>query len=154
MNGKPTRRSFFGKAGAALAAPFVATVALGGELHGKTYVVGRRELLEDVNAIRVLLHDYARRVSAGSQAGPMAGVRRLILDGDSAIEVRANGTATARVPCTVETATPIDGDETVVEMARLQGDGVIRRTERRVLESTYVRRVGVWKIDRVTYSPA
>ena len=147
MNGKRTRRSFFGGAGAALAAPLAATVVFGGELHGKTYVVGRRELLEDINAIRVLLHDYTRRVNAGSQAGPTSGVRSMILDGDTAIEVRANDTATARVPCTVEMATPIDGDETVVEMARLQGDGVIRRNERRVLAGTLVKHHGSWVLE-------
>jgi hypothetical protein len=147
MNGKPTRRSFFGGAGAALAAPFAATVAFGGERAGRSYVVGRREMLEDVNAIRVQLHDYARRVNAGSHTGPAAGVRSITLDGDATIEVRADGTATARVPCTVDTATPIDGDETLVEMARLQGDGVIRGSERRVLAGTLVKHDSNWVLE-------
>jgi hypothetical protein len=128
--------------------PLAATVAFGGEHHGKTYVVGRRELLEDLNAIRVLLNDYTRQVNAGSRPAPAAGVRSITLDGDSAIEVRANGTATARVPCTVETATPIDGDDTVVAMARLQGDGVIRRSEQRVLAGTLVKHDGNWTLEQ------
>jgi hypothetical protein len=48
------------------------------------------------------------------------------------------------VPCVIETATPIDGNETLVEMARQQGDGVVRRAERRVLHSTFVKRDGFW----------
>jgi hypothetical protein len=32
-------------------------------------------------------------------------------------------------------------------MARLQGEGVIRRTEPRVLENRYVKSGGVWKIE-------
>jgi hypothetical protein len=51
------------------------------------------------------------------------------------------------VPCTVDTATPIDGDETLVEMARLQGDGVIRGSERRVLAGTLVKHDSNWVLE-------
>ncbi|HEY9183130.1 MAG TPA: hypothetical protein VIQ99_08020 [Gammaproteobacteria bacterium] len=148
MSGKPTRRSFFGHAGAALATPFAATVALAGERDGAGYVAGRLAALEDANAIRALLQDYAQRVSTGLQAAPAANVRDLRLDANAAVDVAANGTATVCVPCTVETATPIDGHETVVEMARLQGDGVVRRSERRLLAGTLVKRDGTWMLEQ------
>ena len=62
------------------------------------------------------------------------------------ITVAENGTASASVPCVIETATPIDGNETLVEMARLQGDGVVRRAERLALHSTFVKRDGFWHV--------
>jgi hypothetical protein len=48
----------------------------------------------------------------------------------------------------VTTATPIESCGTLVEMARLQGDGVIKRAERQVLTSSFVKRDGAWKIER------
>ena len=60
MNRKPTRRSFFGQAGAALAAPFSATAAFAGELEGKSFVVGSRAAFDDANAIRVLQPAWQR----------------------------------------------------------------------------------------------
>ena len=123
MNGgiydRRTRRSFFGSA-ALLAA------------------------LEDANSIRALLRDWARGVVAGVAAAPVANICGFTLDADVSITVADNGTATASVPCVVETATPIDGNETLVEMARLQGDGVVRRAERRVLHGSFVKRDGRW----------
>ncbi len=49
----------------------------------------------------------------------------------------------------METATPISGEGTLIEMARLQGDGMIKRSERRVLYGSFVKRNGIWTIDRV-----
>jgi hypothetical protein len=36
-------------------------------------------------------------------------------------------------------------------MAREQGEGVLRRSEKRVLVSTYVKVSGTWKIDRLAW---
>jgi len=136
MKRTTTRRTFFGGA-AVLAAPLAATAAVASD-----DVAARLAALEDANAIRALLQDWAQR---GEHA---ANVRRVTLDADAVIAVAANGTATVRVPCTVETATPIDGDETPVAMARLQGDGVVRRSERRVLASTFFKRNGIWNLEQ------
>lgn len=158
MNRKPTRRSFFGQAGAALAAPFAATAAFAGEIKGKTFVVGSRAAFDDANAIRVLQHRYARFVSTANRAALAASfddpahvavdqrVQSVVVDGDDKIEISTDGTATARVPCTVTTATPIESCGTLVEMARAQGEGFVTRTDRRVLRGTFVKRDGVWKI--------
>ena len=48
-------------------------------------------------------------------------------------------------------ATPIDGCGTLVEMARLQGDGLVERSERRVLVSSFVKRDGVWKFENAEF---
>jgi hypothetical protein len=135
-----TRRSFFGSA-ALLAAPLTAgTAVASGDL------AARLAALEDANAIRALVRDWARGVVAGVAAAPAANVYGLTLDDDVSITVADDGTATASVPCVVETATPIDGNETLVEMARLQGDGVVRRAERRVLHGSFVKRDRSWHI--------
>jgi hypothetical protein len=136
-----TRRRFFGGA-AILAAPLSAGAAAGDDL------TARLAALEDANTIRAVLQGWAQNVSAGKLRGPAANIRSLKLDSDLSVSVAANGTATARVPCLVETATPIDGDETLVEMARQQGDGVVRRSERLVLAGTLVKHGGIWILER------
>ena len=158
MNGKRTRRSFFGHAGAALAAPLATTVAFAGERDGAMFVYGRLATLQDANAIRVLHRRYARLVNAGrgeplaalfadpSKVSVDAHVRSVVVDGDDMIEISNDGTAKARLPCIVTTATPIESCGTLVEMARLQGDGFVTHTGRRVLSGTFVKRDGVWKI--------
>jgi hypothetical protein len=39
-------------------------------------------------------------------------------------------------------------------MARMQGDGVLRRTEQRRLEGSYVKIDGIWKIARTAFRAA
>jgi hypothetical protein len=72
------------------------------------------------------------------------------------IEVSADGaTASATLPCVVETETAIEGaGDTLIEMARAQGEGVLRRTERAVLETTCVKPGGTWKIVAARLRPA
>ena len=137
-----TRRRFFGGA-AALAAPLATGAAVAGD-----DLAARLAALEDESTIRAVLRGWAQDVSAGKLTASVANIRSLTLDSDLSVSVAANGTATARVPCIVETATPIDGDETLVEMARQQGDGVVRRSERRVLASTLVKHGGIWILER------
>jgi hypothetical protein len=142
MKGSTTRRRFFGGA-AALAAPLAATTAVASD-----DLAARLAALEDANTIRALLRDWARDVNAGKVAAPAANIHGLTFDADAAISVAENGTATASVLCTVQTATPIGGDETLVEMARQQGDGVLRRSERRVLAGTLVKHGKIWILER------
>jgi hypothetical protein len=161
INGRGTRRSFFGHAGAALAAPLAATAALGGERDGCGYGVGRLAALENMNAIRALQQRYVRLVGTGNgeamaalfadrtRAAVDEHVRSLVPVGDDTIAIFSDGTATARVPCTATIATPIESWGTLVEMARLQGEGFVTRSERRTLATTFVRRDGSWKIERV-----
>lgn len=163
--GKPaTRRSFFGRAGAALVAPLAATPVARDDASGT--LAARVAELEDVNAIRMLQRAFARSVSSGSGdewaalfAEPAAahvepGIRRIAIDalgeGDL-VELQGDGKAVAHSHCTVESAVPIDSTCTLVEMARLQGEGVIRRTERRLLEIACVKRDGDWKIAQAVF---
>jgi hypothetical protein len=161
VNNRGTRRSFFGHAGAALAAPLAATAAFAGEHDGAGYILGRLAALEDVNAIRALQRRYTRLVGTGRRekiaalfADPARApidehVRSLVLNGDDTFAIATDGTATGRVPCIVTTATPIESCGTLVEMARLQGEGFVTRSECRTLATTFVKRDGAWRIDHV-----
>jgi hypothetical protein len=139
--GNKTRRSFFGQAGAALAAPLAGATALAADGDD---VAARLARLEDTNAIRALL---AALLAEPARMGLTPDVRGIFADRDDTISVAHDGTATARVSCTVERATPIESCGTLVEMARLQGDGVVKGTERRVLHGSFVRRNGIWEFD-------
>jgi hypothetical protein len=161
---KPTRRSFFMGAGGTFAASLVATGAAAPSPRSEQ-LAALLAALEDQSAIRGLHQRFVRLVNSGAHAAlaelfanpgtPVDGsIRSLAPDADVAVTLADDGTATARVTCTVETATPIESCGTLVEMARLQGDGVVQSTERRVLESAYVKRTGIWMIERVTYLAA
>ncbi len=163
-----TRRRFLARAGAALAAP--AALAAAGEAtaagRGDSTLEARLAALEDASAIRALQRAYVRHLNARDTdaiAEVCAVPQRVALDAavqelaphsheDAIIAVAADRlTATARLPCTVRIETPIEAPGcTLVEMARLQGEGVVRRTERRVLEQWFVRGPGVsqWRIER------
>jgi hypothetical protein len=163
MSSKPTRRTFFGQAGAALAAPLAATAAVAGEPDGGTDVAARLAALEDANALRTLQQRYVRLVNARAQAGLAAlfaepslamldaSIRHVAPDADDGLEIAADGTATTRVACTVVTATPIESCGTLVEMARLQGDGHVERSDRRVLASSFVKRDGTWQLVKAEF---
>jgi len=84
-------------------------------------------------------------------AAPEANVRAITLDSDVTIDVVGDGTAKAVVGCNVETATPIDSKDTLVEMARLQGDGVLKRNERRILVGSLVKHRGIWLIEQLEF---
>jgi hypothetical protein len=162
---------FFGHAGVVLAAPLAISPALAADSAGEQGdgVAARIAELENVNAIRALQRAYARLLNAGAHdelvalfTDPAAVVidARVVSIAEhgfserDVVELGSDGTAIAHFHCTVETSHAIGPDCTLVEMARLQGEGFVKRTERRVLESAYVQRHGVWKIERAAFRPA
>jgi hypothetical protein len=165
-----TRRRFFWQAGAAaLSAPLAVSSAYAsiGDAEDTEALKARLATLEDVNTIRELHQAYARLINAGAReaaadlfADPReaqidASIRNLSADRfaeQDFIEIAADRkTAIARIHCTVELETAIGPSCTLVEMARLQGEGFLKQSERRVLESSCVKQDGVWKIARSVY---
>jgi hypothetical protein len=118
-----------------------------------------------VSAIRETLRAYVQHMNAGARecaaslfARPAVrsddAIRTLAADplGDDAIEISADGTAaTACLHCIVETETAIEPSCPLVEMARAQGGGVTKRSERGVLDAVYVKQDGLWKIERLAF---
>jgi len=167
-----TRRSFISVAGMALSAPLAAGVAgaAASPVAGGDDLKARLAMLEDLDAIRTLTQAFARHVNAGAHdeiaalfADPSGGHIDPSIHG-----IDANGfgehdvidiapdrqTATARLYCTVHTETAIGPSCPLVDMARQQGGGVVRLAEPGVFENLYVKRDGMWKIQRSTHRPA
>ena len=101
----------------------------------------------DAGTIRALLRRHVSSINTRAGTAPETQVRSVALDDEATVDVATDGTAAAQVLCTVETVTPIAGGGTLVEMARLQGDGVVKRSERRVLFGRFVKRSGVWELE-------
>ena len=69
------------------------------------------------------------------------------------IEVSADRqSATAQFPCITQVECAIEGGTPLVEMARQQGQGVLRWWEHGLYENAYVKRGGEWKILELRYS--
>jgi hypothetical protein len=162
-----TRRSFL-KGGALLAAP-LAAVAAPAAILADDELKARVARLENEAAIRELHQAWLRRVNAGAADA----VTSLFADGKGAaldhavrgiapdhagkpdaIEVAADGrSAAGRFHCAVEIETAIAQDCTLAQMARAQGGGFVRRTERRVLKVEYVKASGAWAIAKAEFAP-
>jgi hypothetical protein len=163
-----TRRSFIQTAGAAISAPLAAAaVAMPSSAAPDGDPSARLAYLEDLDAIRALNQEYARHVNAGtpdaigvlfanpSDARVDPDVHGIAPDGfgeQDVIRIAPDRqTATALLHCAVHLETAIGPSCPLVEMAVQQGGGVVRRTEQRVFENAYVRRDGVWKVERFAY---
>ena len=169
-NTRSTRRSFIQTAGAALSVPLTAAAVtaplIAASADGDS-LEARLAYLEDLNAIRTLNQEYARHVNAGT---PEATVALFANPSDAQVDPEIRGmapdrfgeqdvidiaadrqTATARLHCTVHVESAIGPSCPLVDMARQQGGGVVRRTERGIFENIYIRRDGIWKLQRSVY---
>ncbi len=161
-----TRRNFL-KIGSVIAAPLAA--AAPGMAQAGDDAAERLARLEDINAIRDLAARYVMAVNAGRAEE----ARALFVDPDrppaddtvrfigadagalSAIELSADRTgARLSAACTVRTETPITPSCPLVEMAKLQGEGVVRAESARMLTADFVKTDGAWKIAQATLAPA
>ncbi|WP_404713003.1 hypothetical protein [Sphingomonas sp. MMS24-J13] len=149
-----TRRSFL-KAGAVLAAPMAApaVAAIGGDPELAAH--------EDRAAIRVLHQAWLRDINSGRKvARTRAGetVRRITADHEGAaesIDITGDGhRAAGRFDCAVEIETALSQETTLEQMAHAQGEGFVRRTERRTVAADYVKTRYGWTIARVEFATA
>jgi hypothetical protein len=161
-----SRRSFL-KGGALLAAP-LAAVGVPAVVVADEELKARLARLENEAAVRELHQTWLRRVNSGAWDGaaapfttPKAGasdlsVRRIAADHTGkpdVIEVAADGkTAVGRFYCTLDIEDAIVQDCTLARMARAQGGGFVRRTERRVMHIEYLKASGAWAIAKVEFA--
>ena len=164
-NTSSTRRSFL-KDGALLAAVPLAAAVPAAVMAGDG-LQARLARLEDEAAIRELHQNWLRQINSGTREtstvpfdGPEGtafdqAVRSIAADHagqPDAIEVAAHGqSAAGRFPCAVEIETTIEEDSTLAQMAREQGGGIVRRTERGVLKVEYVKTSGAWAIAKAEF---
>ena len=160
-----TRRSFL-KVGALAAAPVAAAVPVAAMADQAQKA--RLAQFEDEAAIRALHRSWLGRVNAGEDASALfvdpAGarldqaVRSLAGDhagGPDSIEIAPDGRrAAGRFACAAELQTAIAQDCTLAQMAHAQGGGLVRRTERRVLEIDYLKVGDGWAMTKVELAPA
>ena len=162
-----TRRSFL-KGGALIAAP-LAAVAAPSLVKADDELKARLAKLENEAAIRELHQTWLRRINTGEAdaAAPLLSdrertafdqaVRSVAPDHagqPDVVEVSADGkSAVGRFHCAVELETAIAQDCTLAQMARQQGSGFIRRTERRLLNVEYVKASGAWAIAKIEFAP-
>jgi hypothetical protein len=147
-----TRRSFL-RGGALLAAPIAVASIPAAALGGDELKI-RVKRLEDAAAIRELHQCWLRQVNAGERGALLDDtVRRIIADHAGApdkIDIAADGrSAVGFFDYAVESETPLAEDCTLAQMARAQGNGTIRRTERRMLTVHYTNTSGTWSIANV-----
>lgn len=165
------RRRFIRTAGVALSAPLAAAaMAQAAPVTDGDGFRARLARLEDLDALRALTRAWLRHLQAGdpAAAAPLfASASRVAVEGltggarvertsdDETLVVAEDGrSATARITCTVASEWPLEADCTLMEMAQLQGGGVVRRVEAGVLAPEYVRRPEGWRIARVAYRAA
>jgi hypothetical protein len=166
--GTSSRRSFL-KKGAILAVPLAA--AAPAAVIADDGLKSRLAKLEDEEAIRELHHHWLRQVNSGAaealkplivgneNAGPAQSVSRIAADHTAeadSIEVTGDGKAAkGRFHCVVDLDTPLAQDCTLAQMAHAQGDGFVRRTERRVLTVDYRKNAsGAWTIAKAEVASA
>jgi len=63
-------------------------------------------------------------------------------------------TAIGKFPYSIQVGTPLIGDSSLVEMARLQGEGIMHWWESGIHEVSYVKKENEWKIARLEYRVA
>jgi hypothetical protein len=162
-----TRRNFL-KFGAMAAAPFVAATPAAAARLGDDSAA-KLARLEAMNAMRDVHGAFVRAVNARRPADaaalfadPKAASLDSTLTGLAADpaaaetwDIAADGrSATLRTAMTVKTETPLLPCP-LVEMAKLQGEGVCRQTASRTLETAFVKTEdGAWKIERAALAEA
>ncbi len=159
MSMTSTNRRSFLKAGALVATPIAALAPVAALADDGTR--SRLAQMEDEKAIEALTRSFLRRFN-GSDAGNcgefVASSGAIQLDADlcaiaedpaevALIELADNGTsATYRRACVVDRTTQFTGNTTMEKMARFQGQGSARHSEKAMLDAQFSRTAKGWTI--------
>ncbi len=165
-----TRRAFIRKTGAALSVPLAAATATVSASSDRFSWSAIRAQLDAIKAIQALNDAWARHLNAGSaealatlfadpsNASIDPSIRGVTPDGFYAgeyIRLHEDGeTATEVLRCVVQIESAIGPDCPLLDMARQQGGGVVTCSEKGFFDQAYVKRDGVWKIERSVYRRA
>lgn len=150
MSTPSTDRRAFLKTGALAAAP-LAVAMPSAAFAADDASKARLARLEDEKAIEALHRDFVRRFNAGERMLAPAGNLAALAD-DPAHELQiafAEGgrRATCRRACRAIFRTNFTGTSTVEQMHRLQGQGLHRHEEARVLVAEYKKGKNGWAIE-------
>ena len=147
-----TRRSFL-CGGAVLAAP-LAAASIPALAFADDRLTASAERLQDEAAIHDVHQAWLRRVNRAEGDARLDGaVRRILADHAGApdkIEIAADGRrAVGYFDHLLELETPLPEDCTLAQMARAQGNGTVRRIERRLLTIDYAKAGDHWEIVKI-----
>lgn len=158
-----SRRSFL-KSGALVAAP-VAAIGIPGAAMAEDGSKAALARLQDERAIEALNRDFLRafnssgangtaRLFADGKAPKLAkGISKLNLDlaaEPSNFAIAEDGASAAvRYECAVELSEELEGQETIVQMARIQGNSPGVHMARKTLSAHYARQGDGWLITRL-----
>ncbi|MBO9517076.1 MAG: hypothetical protein J7493_03310 [Porphyrobacter sp.] len=150
------RRSFL-KSGALVAVPLAAVAPVAALAADDSRAKLAR--LEDQRAIEALQRKFLRHLNGTADCAELIASAERVELGDGlrsisedmahevSLEFAENGlTAQARCACTVERETEFDGQSTLEQMARFQGQGSHRHAEPQVLATEYVKGNDGWRI--------
>lgn len=99
--------------------------------------------------IRRLYVDHFGQGLTGKRIDPAPGLQP---EQQEMIEVAADRKAAAgRFAYSIQVGTPISGESSLVDMARLQGQGIVKSWEGGVYEMAYVKEGDAWKIKRIDF---
>ena len=176
VNKTSTRRAFFlngsavlgaGVAATAVAAGFAAPSAAGAPGSAAASGSGGAGALgtaEDREAIRQLHLAFVARLENQSDSAAahlfdestqLSAYRQTPSQHNDVVTFSEDGLrATATFHCEVELCTPLEGDSTIAQMARLQGHVASRRWESGRFEASYVKTRGQWQMESVSYAQA
>ena len=148
---KATRRNFVLRAGAAVAAPVALVSDATGGVQSSVGLQARIAELEDADALRRLTGEFIALVNEGKDShallnAVMVEIETGDFDSLATSRIRADRQyAEVCLPCKVATHEAIDApDSGLVDMARLQGEGVVRQERRQELWLRFSRTVSGW----------
>jgi hypothetical protein len=102
--------------------------------------------------IRRLYQGHFNEGLTGKQIEPGPGCQRDAAKHQDAIEVATDRkSAKARFAFSMRVGTPMDSESTLVQMARLQGQGIVHWWESGIYENSYMKIGDAWKIKRINY---
>ena len=102
--------------------------------------------------IRRLYCDHFASGRTGRKIEPAAGFEPDPEQQMDIVEVAGDRkTATGQFPYSIQVGAPMTGDSSLVEMARLQGEGIVHWWESGIHEVSYVKSDNTWKIRKLEY---
>lgn len=105
--------------------------------------------------IRRLYVDNLSRTLTGRKTELAAGMQLDVDQQQETIEIAPDRlSAKARFPYSIKAGAPLEGESSLLDMARLHGEGVARWREGGICEAEYVKEGQAWKIKKLEYRAA
>jgi hypothetical protein len=118
-------------------------------------VVYNGGLFAGKEGIRRLYCDHFASGLTGRKIEPAPGFGSDPAQQRDVIEVASDRkSAVGRFPYSMQVGTPMTGNSSLVDMARLQGEGIVKWWESGIQEAAYVKSGNTWKIRKLEYRTA